>query len=153
MGKRGCDHGLGGRDNEKSRQRRAKKASATKKIALASLKGGPKKREVIFDEESRVEFLTGFQKRKQERRKYGLTKQVEKEKKLHKEEVKSHRQAVREVRAEGGQTLDKIRNELREGEQLRTAAMGKEMMFQDDQTKVSSTARAELHDNHFSTIT
>lgn len=135
MGKnRGCDHGLGGRDNEKSRQRRAKRAAVTKKIALSSLKGGPKKREVIFDENARVDFLTGFRKRKQERRKYGLTKQIEKEQKHHKDEVKSRRQAVKEVRSESGQKLDEIIDELKDGERLLGAAIGKQMLFQDDQT-------------------
>ena len=135
MGKnRGCDHGLGGRDNEKSRQRRAKRAAVTKKIALSSLKGGPKKREVIFDEDARVDFLTGFRKRKQERRKYGLTKQIEKEQKHHKDEVKSRRQAVKEVRSESGQKLDEIIDELKDGERLIGAAIGKQMVFQDDQT-------------------
>ena len=136
MGKtRGVDHGLGGRDNEKSRARRAKKASATKKIAMAALRSGPKKGEVVFNEAARVEYLTGFHKRKQERRKYGLTKQIEKEKKLHKDEVKSQREAVRSVRVEDGQKLDEIAEELRQGERTRTKEISKQMVFQDDQTK------------------
>ena len=135
MGKnRGCDHGLGGRDNEKSRQRRAKRAAVTKKIALSSLKGGPKKREIVFDEAARVDFLTGFRKRKQERRKYGLTKQIEKEQKHHKDEVKSRRQAVKEVRSESGLKLDEIIDELKVGEKQLGAKIGKQMVFQDDQT-------------------
>jgi hypothetical protein len=132
--KRGCDHGLGGRDNEKSRQRRAKRAAVTKKIALSSLKGGPKKREIIFDEAARVDFLTGFRKRKQERRKYGLTKQIEKEQKHHKDEIKSRRQAVKEVRSESGQKLDEIIDELKVGERKIGAKIGKQMVFEDDQT-------------------
>ena len=135
MGKnRGCDHGLGGRDNEKSRQRRAKRAAVTKKIALSSLKGGPKKREIVFDEAARVDFLTGFRKRKQERRKYGLTKQIEKEQKNHKDEIKSRRQAVKEVRSESGQKLDEIIDELKVGERQIGAKIGKQMVFEDDQT-------------------
>ena len=42
-----------------------------KAIAQAAITGG-KKREVVFDEEARFEYLTGFRKRKQERRKFGL---------------------------------------------------------------------------------
>jgi ribosomal RNA-processing protein 17 len=136
MGKnRGVDHGLGGRDNEKSRARRAKKASVTKKIAMAALRSGPKKGEVTFNEAARVEYLTGFHKRKQERRKYGLTKQIEKEKKKHKDEVKSHRDAVRSVRVEDNQKLDEIAEDLRQGERVRTKEISKQMVFQDDQTK------------------
>jgi len=71
----GIDHGLGGKDNLKSRQRREKKAKKTKVIAMKALSGG-KKREVIFDENARQEYLTGFGKRKQERRKYGLAMEV-----------------------------------------------------------------------------
>ena len=65
------DHGLGGRDGKKSKERRAKKALKQKMTAQAALTGG-KKREIVFNEESRVEFLTGFRKRKQDRRKFGL---------------------------------------------------------------------------------
>ena len=71
----GIDHGLGGRDGEKSRQRREKKAKKTRVIAMRALTGG-KKKEVIFDEKARNEWLSGFQKRKQERRKYGLAMEV-----------------------------------------------------------------------------
>ena len=71
----GIDHGLGGKDNVKSKQRREKKAKKTQAIAMKALSGG-KKREVIFDEHARQEYLTGFGKRKQERRKYGLAMEV-----------------------------------------------------------------------------
>jgi hypothetical protein len=69
------DHGLGGRDNLKSKQRRARRAVKTKKISQKALSGG-KRRELIFDENSRTEFLTGFGKRKQLRRKYGYAMEV-----------------------------------------------------------------------------
>jgi len=68
---RGVDHGLGGRDNKKSQEKRAKKAARQAVKARAALQGG-KKKELIFDEAARKEWLTGFRKRKQERRKFGL---------------------------------------------------------------------------------
>jgi len=39
---------------------------------MKAMSGG-ERREVIFDEIARLEYLTGFGKRKQERRKYNLT--------------------------------------------------------------------------------
>jgi hypothetical protein len=69
------DHGLGGRDGVKSKQRREKKARKQKIVATKAITGG-KKKEVIFDEKARVEWLSGFHKRKQERRKYGLAMEV-----------------------------------------------------------------------------
>ena len=71
----GIDHGLGGRDGVKSKQKREKKAKKNKVIAMRALTGGRKK-EVIFDENARTEWLGGFHKRKQERRKYGLAMEV-----------------------------------------------------------------------------
>jgi hypothetical protein len=38
---------------------------------------GGKKKAVVFNEESRVEYLTGFRHRKLERRKHGLTLKVQ----------------------------------------------------------------------------
>jgi Nucleolar protein 12 (25kDa) len=134
MTKRGVDHGIGGRDNVKSKQRRAKKAEKTKKIALAALQGG-RKREVIFDEAARQDWLTGFGKRKQERRKFGLTMKVEKEKKKHKDEVKSRRQIIRETTLKDGEILDNIVEEMKQGEILHTENIDKELIFQDEQTK------------------
>lgn len=64
------DHGLQGRDNEKSKRRRANKARKVKAIATASL---TKDRKVLFNEDARIEYITGFHKRKQQRRKFGLT--------------------------------------------------------------------------------
>jgi hypothetical protein len=72
------DHGLSGRDSARSKQRREKKARRIKNIAkrLRSEDVPVNSKEVKFDEAARVEWLTGFRKRKQERRKYGLAMQV-----------------------------------------------------------------------------
>ena len=35
-----------------------------------------KKREVVFSEDSRVDYLTGFRQRKKDRRQYGIAMQV-----------------------------------------------------------------------------
>ena len=43
----GIDHGLGGKDNLKSKQKREKRANKNKVIALRALTGG-KKKEVIL---------------------------------------------------------------------------------------------------------
>jgi hypothetical protein len=69
------DHGLGGKDSVKSKEKRAKRAARQKIIARNALTGG-KKKSVVFNEESRIEYLTGFRKRKEERRKYGLNLKV-----------------------------------------------------------------------------
>ena len=73
----GIDHGLGGKDNKKSTEKREKRALKNKTVAMRALTGG-KKKEVIFNENARVEWLTGFGKRKQERRKFGLAMEVSK---------------------------------------------------------------------------
>ncbi len=74
----GVDHGLSGRDNAKSKLRREKKAKRSKNIAkkLRSEDVVHNSKEVKFDDVARVAWLTGFRKRKQERRKYGLAMQV-----------------------------------------------------------------------------
>lgn len=78
------DHGLGGRESKKSREKRAKRLE--KKMRNVKIGEGKKrKKEVIFDENSRVEFLTGFRKRKQERRQYGLAMQYLKDRKASKD--------------------------------------------------------------------
>jgi hypothetical protein len=81
----GVDHGLGGKDNRKSKEKRAKrlaKKAAKAKFEAKSLGGNKlKKREVMFNEASRLEYLTGFGKRKKERRQFGLAMQVLKDKK------------------------------------------------------------------------
>jgi hypothetical protein len=65
------DHGLGGKNNLKSKQRRDKKAKRTKAIAKKAL---GKSREVYFNEAEREEYLTGFHSRKQEVRQLRLKK-------------------------------------------------------------------------------
>jgi hypothetical protein len=73
----GIDHGLGGRESLKSKQRREKKSKRMKATAKALQTEGFQNRNIIkFDEQARVAFVTGFHKRKQERRKYGLAMQV-----------------------------------------------------------------------------
>lgn len=76
----GIDHGLGGKDSEQSRLRREKKAKQARnlirKLKTSNEDSGRHKSEIIFDEASRTAYLTGFRKRKQERRKYGLTMKV-----------------------------------------------------------------------------
>jgi hypothetical protein len=71
----GIDHGLGGKDNKRSKEKREKRAIKSKKVALKALTGG-KKKEVLFDDAARIEWLSGFRKRKLERRKYGLAMEV-----------------------------------------------------------------------------
>jgi phosphopantetheinyl transferase len=79
------DHGLGGRDGKKGKEKRAKRLE--KKMRKVKMGGDnkKKKREVIFDENSRVEYLTGFRKRKQERRQFGLAMQYLKDKRASKD--------------------------------------------------------------------
>mmetsp|Transcript_7772 Transcript_7772/g.6943 ORF Transcript_7772/g.6943 Transcript_7772/m.6943 type:complete len:237 (+) Transcript_7772:56-766(+) len=82
------DHGLQGKNNDKSKRRRFNKARKTKAIALSSINKDGK---VVFNEESRQEFLTGFRKRKLERRKFGLAMQIMKDKKSLKQKAKEKR--------------------------------------------------------------
>jgi hypothetical protein len=71
------DHGLGGRDSQKSRQRREKKAKRLKSITKSlSTEGFQNRNEIKFDDAARTAFLTGFHKRKVERRKYGIAMQA-----------------------------------------------------------------------------
>lgn len=93
MGKIGksVDHGLGGRNNEKSSDRRAKKSKASKKVISTA---NMSKKEVLFDESSRLDYLTGFRKRKTERRKFGLAMEVMKK-------DKAKREARKELRGLG----------------------------------------------------
>jgi hypothetical protein len=69
------DHGLGGKDSKRSHEKREKRAKKQKAFARKALTGGNKK-ELKFDDDARVEWLTGFRKRKTERRKFGLIKKV-----------------------------------------------------------------------------
>jgi hypothetical protein len=72
----GVDHGLGGKDGAKSREKRARKAERQKIKAHNSITVTKKKTEVVYDDEARVKWLTGFRQRKTERRKFGLAMQV-----------------------------------------------------------------------------
>jgi hypothetical protein len=54
------------------------------------------RREVIFDENARTEWLTGFGKRKQQRRQYGHAMQIMKDKKSHREMVREKRDAMKD---------------------------------------------------------
>lgn len=73
----GVDHGLGGRGSERSKLRREKKARRIKSVAKKlQSEGFVTPKEIKFDENARKEWLTGFRKRKQERRKFGLAMQV-----------------------------------------------------------------------------
>jgi hypothetical protein len=86
------DHGLQGRNNEKSKRRREKRSMKIKQIARGAL---TKKKEVFFDEASRVDFLSGFRQRKQERRQFGLAMQILKNKKNIKEKSKERKQVLK----------------------------------------------------------
>ena len=85
------DHKLEGRrrkDLRTGKWKRQKGVPAPVKSAV-NAKG---KVQVLFDEQARSEWLTGFGKRKAERRKFGLAMQILKDKKLKKE-------ALRQIRA------------------------------------------------------
>jgi hypothetical protein len=84
------DHGLQGKNSENSRRKRAAKARKTKAIAQAAM---TKDRKVLFNESSRVEWLTGFRKRKQLRRQYGVAMQILKDKKSLKVKSQEKRKA------------------------------------------------------------
>ena len=126
----GVDHGLGGRDNAKSREKRAKrlakKAAKAKFEAKSTTKG--KKREVVFNEESRVNYLTGFRQRKKERRQYGLAMQVIKDQKAAKaNKIKLHNLTDEEAE----QRDDCSMNSVPEREEEDTTKMA---LFSDDLT-------------------
>ncbi|CAM9802449.1 unnamed protein product [Ectocarpus sp. 4 AP-2014] len=67
-------------------------------------KGGGKKPrvEVVFDPDARKDYLTGFHKRKQARRRFGLAMQEIKDRKERLEERKERREAMKERREELG---------------------------------------------------
>ena len=102
------DHGLGGKDNAKSRERRARKAERQKEVAHKALKVVKKKKtiikEVVYDDDARVAYLTNFRQRKTERRKFGLAMQIVKDKKAHKDSIKDRR-AVLKLAQAGPETL------------------------------------------------
>lgn len=74
----GIDHGLGGRENEKCKEKRKKKAARRKTEILRTIcdNSNELKKEVVFNESARADWLTGFNKRKQMRRQYGVAMQV-----------------------------------------------------------------------------
>ena len=72
----GVDHGLGGRDNKKSREKRDKRFRKKESKAKMFTAMPAKKKEVVFDESSRLDYLTGFRQRKKDRRQYGIAMQV-----------------------------------------------------------------------------
>ena len=88
---RGCDHGLGGRNTENSKRKRAKRAERIKASAESRMKVTKGVKEIVFDENAREEYLTGFRKRKTERRKFGLAMQIVKDTKMRKEAVKARK--------------------------------------------------------------
>jgi hypothetical protein len=103
------DHGLGGKDNAKARDKRARKAERQKQRAHKSIVvNHKKKKEVVFDEDARLKFLTGFRQRKTERRKYGLAMQILKDKQEHRDVMKQKRTALREAR--GGDDVKVVSN-------------------------------------------
>lgn len=120
---RGVDHGLGGKESENSRRKRAKKGQRIKRKAEAGMKVTNGKKEVVFDEAARVEYLTGFRKRKNERRKFGLAMQIMKETRERKEAVKARKSdilkannAERDKLLERGGALMKYGDSSSEGE-------------------------------------
>eukprot|EP01039_Chlorochromonas_danica_P009321 gene9321-10289_t len=92
------DHGLSGKNSERSKLRREKKARRIKNIAkrLRSEDVPVNSYEVKFDEAARVAWLTGFRKRKQERRKYGIAMQIIKDKKARKDMAKTKKQTLQD---------------------------------------------------------
>jgi ribosomal RNA-processing protein 17 len=139
----GIDHGLGGRNNEKSKLKRAKKAKHVKSFAKSVVS---KKGEVIFDESARAEFLTGFRKRKQEKRKYGLAMGLLKKQRNIREARKFHRKGVIGTgEASEEQEEEEKNDEVSKGKE-------EELTFDDDYTQnmfngeVSVVVSTELAD-------
>jgi hypothetical protein len=73
--------------------RREKKAQQAKKIVMAA-SSATRRDEVTFSENSRLEFIQGFRKRKAERRKHGLTMELLKQAKAKRDNRKERRVAV-----------------------------------------------------------
>mmetsp|Transcript_854 Transcript_854/g.1904 ORF Transcript_854/g.1904 Transcript_854/m.1904 type:complete len:256 (+) Transcript_854:99-866(+) len=129
----GVDHGLGGKDGVKSKERREKRAKRVKAIAYKAMTGG-KRKEVLFNEDSRTEYLTGFGKRKQERRKYGLAMEVLKKNKAHKEMVKEQRNAFKDTHKDSAMQEAADNDERGKG---KTAESQKEVSVYGDTSTVS----------------
>lgn len=96
------DHGLGGRENDKGKEKRKKKAARRKTEILRTIVENPKelKKEVVFNEAARADWLTGFNKRKQKRRQYGIAMQCLKEKKQLKDAQTQKRERQKKMNAE-----------------------------------------------------
>eukprot|EP01031_Cornospumella_fuschlensis_P036261 gene36261-43988_t len=154
----GIDHGLGGKDTLKSKLRREKKAKRIKNIAkkLQSEDVPRSTKEVKFDEAARVAWLTGFRKRKQERRKYGLAMQILKDKKARKDLVKEKRKGLKSHSDE----LEKVLQSLEDEKEKDTAdhaetVIEQEEVFEDEATRamfgssVSVSIQSNLDDQWF----
>ncbi len=131
----GIDHGLGGKDNAKSREKREKRAARQAHKARSSITIVKNKKEVIFNEEDRTKWLTGFRQRKTERRKYGLAMQIVKEKAAHKEVLKVKRKQTKEARGE------------LPSEQVPYDKNNKNIATQKEKSKDSADAAATASDN------
>jgi len=88
----GIDHKLEGRKQKDPRTGKWKRQKGVPAPVKATINGKGKV-QVMFDEQARSEWLTGFGKRKAERRKFGLAMQILKEKKMKKETLKQIRMA------------------------------------------------------------
>ncbi|CAM9224962.1 unnamed protein product [Pylaiella littoralis] len=87
--------------------------------------GGKKPRvEVVFDPDARKDYLTGFHKRKQARRRFGLAMQEIKDRKERLEERKERREALKERREELGvrEDLDSFDIKAKAREQAKAKA-------------------------------
>ena len=81
------DHKLEGRRSKDKRTGKWKRQKGVPAPVKATI--NPKgKAQVLFDEQARSEWLTGFGKRKAERRKFGLAMQILKDKKMKKETLR-----------------------------------------------------------------
>lgn len=126
----GVDHGLGGKNNEKSRTRRLKKAKHVASIARAAQTN---KKEVLFDDTARVNYLTGFRKRKQERREYGHAMEIMKKQKKRLDKRKEIRTAVTHALQErtGGEPDQSDAEDIPE---TGSSCVGGQTTFADDST-------------------
>lgn len=125
----GVDHGLGGNNSEKSRKRRTKKAKQVATIAKAAMN---KKKEVVFDDESRVNYLTGFRKRKQERREYGHAMEILKTHKKKLDKRREIRTAVTTALTEQKKNMKKAGKEESDDEDDNNSS--------EEEEKISGTA-------------
>lgn len=132
----GVDHGLGGKNGEKSRNRRLKKAKHIAAIAKGAL---TKKKEVLFDDAARVQYLTGFRKRKQERREYGHAMEILKTQKKKLDKRKEIRSAVNNAMQEKtkgveAEDLDFVDDEVVDNSDREDGDIMGKTMFADEAT-------------------